>query len=220
MKEAKVPGLAAAVVKKDKVLWTSAYGWANREQKIPVTNDTLFQVASVSKPVLACAVMQLVEQGKLSLEADVNEILPFYVRNPKHPKIPITLKHLLTHTYSIRDNWNLLEDTWVKNGDFPKSLGESLARQLFGQEPVQGRRLATSKETRARAATSLRGKGLVGARPVGVDEAGYGCKAEELIESPVEGVISVADPQLPLADYAGGVSGLLHERADRLFDGG
>lgn len=91
MKEAKVPGLAAAVVKKDKVLWTSAYGWANREQKIPVTNDTLFQVASVSKPVLACAVMQLVEQGKLSLEADVNEILPFYVRNPKHPKIPITL---------------------------------------------------------------------------------------------------------------------------------
>ena len=130
MKEAKVPGLAVSVVKKDKVLWTGAYGWANREQKIPVTDDTLFQVASVSKPVTACAVMQLVEQGKLSLDADVNEVLPFPVRNPKHPKVPITLEHLLTHTSGIRDNWNLLEDTWVKNGDFPKPLGESLAAYL------------------------------------------------------------------------------------------
>ena len=130
MKEAKVPGLAVSVVKKDKVLWTGAYGWANREQKIPVTDDTLFQVASVSKPVTACAVMQLVEQGKLSLDADVNEVLPFPVRNPKHPKVPITLEHLLTHTSGIRDNWNLLEDTWVKNGDVPKPLGESLAAYL------------------------------------------------------------------------------------------
>ena len=130
MKEAKVPGLAAAVVRNGKVIWTGAYGWANREQKIPVINDTLFQIASVSKPVTACAVMQLVEQGKLSLDADVNEALPFPVRNPKHPKVPITLKHLLTHTSGIRDNWNLLEDTWVKNGDFPKPLGESLAAYL------------------------------------------------------------------------------------------
>ena len=74
--------------------------------------------------------MQLVEQGKLSLDADVNEVLPFPVRNPKHPKVPITLKHLLTHTSGIRDNWNLLENTWVKNGDFPKPLGESLAAYL------------------------------------------------------------------------------------------
>ena len=42
MKEAKLPGLAAAVVKNGKILWTGAYGWANREQKVPVTNDTLF----------------------------------------------------------------------------------------------------------------------------------------------------------------------------------
>jgi len=130
MRESKVPGLAAAVVKKDKVLWTGAYGWANREQKIPVSDETLFQVASVSKPVTACVVMQLVEQGKLSLDADVNEVLPFPVRNPKHPDVPITLRHLLTHSSGIRDNWNLLEDTWVKNGDFPKPLGESLAAYL------------------------------------------------------------------------------------------
>ena len=130
MKEAKVSGLAAVAVKKDEVVWSGYYGWANREQKIPVTKETLFQVASVSKPVTACAVMQLVEQGKLSLNADVNEVLPFPVRNPKHPKVPITLIHLLTHTSGIRDNWNLLEKTWVKNGDFAKPLGVSLAAYL------------------------------------------------------------------------------------------
>jgi len=130
MKEAKVPGLAAAVVRKDKMIWEGYYGWANREKKIPVTKGTLFQVASVSKPVTACAVMQLVEKGELSLDGDVNEVLPFGVRNPKHPKVPITLRHLLTHTSGIRDNWKVLEDTWVKNGDFPKPLGESLAAYL------------------------------------------------------------------------------------------
>ena len=130
MKEAKVPGLAAAVVRKDKMIWEGYYGWANREKKIPVTKGTLFQVASVSKPVTACAVMQLVEKGELSLDGDVNEVLPFGVRNPKHPKVSITLRHLLTHTSGIRDNWKVLEDTWVKNGDFPKPLGESLAAYL------------------------------------------------------------------------------------------
>ena len=130
MRESKVPGLAAAVVKKDKVLWTGAYGWANREQKRPVTKGTLFQVASVSKPVTACAVMQLVEKGDLSLDGDVNEVLRFAVRNPAHPSKVITLRHLLTHTSGIRDNWKVLEDTWVKNGDFPKPLGESLAAYL------------------------------------------------------------------------------------------
>ena len=130
MKKAKVPGLAATVVKEGKVLWTGAYGWANLEQKIPVPNETLFQIASVSKPVTACAMMQLVEQGKLTLDADINEAPPFPVRNPKHPKVPITLNHLLPHTSRIRDNWNLLEDTWVKTDDFPKPLGESLAAYL------------------------------------------------------------------------------------------
>ena len=108
MKGAKVPGLAAAVVKDGNIIWTGAYGWANIENKTPVTNETLFQVASVSKPVTAFAIMQLVEQGLLTLDADINEVLPFPVRNPRHPKVPITLKHLLTHTSGIRDNWDLL----------------------------------------------------------------------------------------------------------------
>ena len=126
MKEARLPGLAATVVKGGEVLWTGAYGWADVEKRVPITKDTLFQLASVSKTVTACAIMQLVEQKALDLDADINAVLPFPVRHPRHPGVPITLRQLLTHTAGIRDNWRILEGTWVKNGDFPKSLGKSM----------------------------------------------------------------------------------------------
>jgi len=130
MKEASLPGISAAIVKKGRILWSGAYGWADIEKKIPVTDDTLFQLASVSKTITACAVMQVVERGGLALDTDINEVLPFKVRNPGHPKIPITLRHLLTHTSGIRDNWDILEGTWVHNSDFPKSLADSMAAYL------------------------------------------------------------------------------------------
>ena len=130
MKEAKVPGLAALTIKEGKIFWAGYYGWANIEDKQPVTKDTLFQLASISKTVTACMIMQQVEQGNLKLDADINTLLPFKVRNPKHADKPITLRQLLTHTSGIRDNWSVLEDTWVKNGDFPKPLGKSLLAYL------------------------------------------------------------------------------------------
>ena len=127
MKAARIPGLAAVVVKDGKILWSGNYGWANIEQKQRVTTETFFQVASISKTITACVIMQLVEEGKLSLDTDLETILPFSVRNPQHATKPITMKHLLTHTSGIRDNWNILEEHWVKDGDFPESLGLSLA---------------------------------------------------------------------------------------------
>lgn len=126
MRTAKIPGLAAAIVKQGKVAWVGAYGWADIAKRTRVDRHTLFQTASVSKTVTAVAIMQLVEKGSLKLDADINTALPFAVRHPRHPKVPITLRHLLTHTSGIRDNWDLLEGTWVKNGDFKKTLAQSL----------------------------------------------------------------------------------------------
>lgn len=125
-----VAGLAAMIVTDQEILWSGAYGWADVARKIPVTSDTLFQIASVSKTVTVCAILQQVERGLIDLDSDINDILPFQVRHPEHPKIAITLRQLLTHTAAIRDNWNLLEETWVKDGDFPVSLGESLKSYL------------------------------------------------------------------------------------------
>lgn len=128
MGNAKVPGLSALVVKDRTVLWEGHYGWANISEKRRVTSDTLFQIASVSKTITACAVMQQVE---LNLDGDVNELLPFNFRNPEHPGKAITVRQLITHTSGIRDNWGVLEDTWVTNQDFPISLGKSLAKYFL-----------------------------------------------------------------------------------------
>ena len=130
MKNARVPGLAALSIKEGKIFWSGYYGWANIEAKKPVTKNTLFQLASISKTITACMIMQQVEQGQLELDADINTLLPFKVRNPKHPGKPITLRQLLTHTSGIRDNWNALEKHWVKNGDFKMPLAKSLLAYL------------------------------------------------------------------------------------------
>ena len=135
MREAKVPGMAAAIVKDGKVAWVRGYGWADMERRVPVDGDTLFQAASVSKTVTSYAIMQAVEKGALSLDADINKALSFKVRNPRHPDVKITLRQLLTHTSGIRDNWPLLERTWVQDKDFPKTLGRSLESYFTSGQP-------------------------------------------------------------------------------------
>jgi len=134
LKERRVAGLSATLVRDGKISWSGAYGWADVAQKKPVTSETLFHLASVSKTVTVCAILQQVEQGLLDLDADINDVLPFKVRHPGHPEIPITLRALLTHTAAIGDNWTILEDTWVKDGDFPIPLGPSLKQYLVAGE--------------------------------------------------------------------------------------
>jgi CubicO group peptidase (beta-lactamase class C family) len=97
------PGFAAAIVKGDRLVWAKGYGWANIGREIPMTPDTLMNIGSISKTVTATAVIQLWEAGKLGLDDDVNEHLPFAVRNPRFPDTPITFRQLLAHRSSITD---------------------------------------------------------------------------------------------------------------------
>ncbi len=96
-----IPSVAACIVKDDKVVWEGTYGLANVKDQKPATNQTIYAVMSISKTFIAVSVMQLVEDGKLDLNQDINNYLPFEVRNPNHPDIPITVEMLLTHTSSI-----------------------------------------------------------------------------------------------------------------------
>jgi len=130
MARAKLPGLSAAVIRDGRVVWTGAYGWADVAARRPVGTETRFQLASVSKTITATVIMRQVERGRLDLDADVNVMLPFRVRSPSHPDAVITLRHLMTHTSGIRDNWDILEGTWVEGGDFPMSLAASLSAYL------------------------------------------------------------------------------------------
>lgn len=103
MQSGSTPGIAACVVRGDQLEWSAGYGWANIAARRPMTPDTIQNIASVSKTVTATAVMQIWEQGRLGLDVDVNEYLPFPVRNPRFASTPITIRQLLTHTSSITD---------------------------------------------------------------------------------------------------------------------
>ncbi|MBN1223971.1 MAG: serine hydrolase [Candidatus Aminicenantes bacterium] len=98
-----VPGLSACIVIKDKLVWAKGFGWADVEKKIPMSADTIQNIGSISKTVTATAIMQLWEKGRFKLDDDVNEQLPFQVRNPNFPDVPITYRQLLTHKSSIKD---------------------------------------------------------------------------------------------------------------------
>ncbi len=129
MQAARIPGLAACIVRENAVVWAGSYGWADIAAQVPVTPDTLFMLASVSKTVTAVALMQLYDDGLFDLDDDINEYLPFSVRNPNHPHDPITVRMLLTHTSSILDNWDVMEPLYVE-GDSPISLERFCAGYL------------------------------------------------------------------------------------------
>ena len=92
-----VAGAVVAVVKDGQVLFAKGYGYSDVSKRTPVTPDaTLFRIASISKLFIWTSVMQLVEQGKLDLNRDVNDYLDFKIP-PAYGK-PVTLRNLLTHT--------------------------------------------------------------------------------------------------------------------------
>jgi CubicO group peptidase (beta-lactamase class C family) len=97
MDEHHIPGAALSIVRDGELFFAKGYGYADLENQIPVDPErTLFRIGSAQKVVIATAVMQLVEQGKLDLDADVNTYLDFQIPDT-YPE-PITLKHLMTHT--------------------------------------------------------------------------------------------------------------------------
>lgn len=103
MGESHLPGLSACMVRDSDILWSKGYGWADIENKIPMTADIVQNIGSVSKTVTATALLQLWEKGRFELGDDVNDYLPFKVRNPRFPDIKITFRQLLTHRSSIKD---------------------------------------------------------------------------------------------------------------------
>lgn len=102
LQENHIAGAAVSVVKDGKLFFAKGYGYADVAKGIPVDPErTLFHIGSVGKLLTWTAVMQLVEQGKLNLDANINTYLDF--RIPDTFPQPITLKHLLTHTSGFED---------------------------------------------------------------------------------------------------------------------
>lgn len=120
MEQMHMPGLAAITINKGRITWAGYYGYQNIEQNIPVSSKTLFLTSSVGKTINAAAVSQLIAEGKLHLDDDVNLYLPFKVRNPNFPAVPITIGELLRHRSSIKDNFEYLQPIWDTTKGDPK----------------------------------------------------------------------------------------------------
>jgi CubicO group peptidase (beta-lactamase class C family) len=98
-----VPGVSLAIVEGGRMVWAKGYGVADAETLEPVTTQTLFQAASISKPVAAMAALRLVEEGQLDLDGPVNQRLTTWKipENEFTNRTPVTLRHLLTHTAGL-----------------------------------------------------------------------------------------------------------------------
>lgn len=104
----KVPGLAVIVYKNGKEVYRNMMGNRflsprNKNWNLPITSESRFRVASISKIFTAAGYMKLVEEGKINLDEDVSRYLGFTLRNPTYPNKIITSRMLLSHTSSIRD---------------------------------------------------------------------------------------------------------------------
>ena len=125
-----VPGVSISVIKDFQIYWSKGYGQADVTTKSPVRSDTMFQAASISKPVTAFAVMRLVDAGKLSLDEDVNR----YLKSWKLPENeftrgrPVTLRALLSHTSGTGDGFGF-------PGYQPSAERPSLVQILNGEKP-------------------------------------------------------------------------------------
>lgn len=120
-------GLSVAVVADGRVVWTGAYGPADRERGVPVTSDTRMRIYSISKPMTAVAIARLLERGRLDPEASIQSWVPAFP--DKGAKI--TPMQLATHTAGIR---HYADDAEARSSRHCDSVEEALP--IFASDPL------------------------------------------------------------------------------------
>jgi CubicO group peptidase (beta-lactamase class C family) len=124
MEETGLMGVAGMVFVDRQLVWSKGYGHRDYLRTQPFTTTTPMTIASITKTFTGVAMMRLVADGKLDLDADVDRYLPFRVRNPRFPDTPISLRMIATHTSSITDRWEVYRTTYNFGGDPTESLSD------------------------------------------------------------------------------------------------
>lgn len=126
MIDRKIPGLQLAIVKNGKIVKTASYGLANIQDAVPVDDNTVFSINSITKAFTGVAVMQLVEQGKLEVSAKISKYIP----NLPAEWHNVTVKQLLTHTSGLPDIMN------SNNAQLISSEGAKASWELVKKRPL------------------------------------------------------------------------------------
>lgn len=116
-----IPSMAISLVYKDELVWANGYGEHS-------DNDTVYHVASIVKSFVATAILQLYEQDLVDLDDDVNDYLPFVLKNPKYPDVPITVRLLLSHRsgllFGTKNYWKIVQGG--TGPPFPLTIGNPI----------------------------------------------------------------------------------------------
>ncbi len=136
-----VPGAAVGIVKDGKLVYSNGFGVTARGSTDPVTPESVFLMASVAKSVVGMAIMQLVEDGKIELDAPVTKYLPYFTLQDPEAK-EITIRQLLSHTSGMSDYGDWMADLVDKNKrtddgvleDYVRSFGDESLVSLPGEE--------------------------------------------------------------------------------------
>lgn len=127
LRDKHIAGATVSIIKDGKVLLAQGYGFSDEAKRVPVVANTdLFRIGSITKMFTWVSVMQLVEQGKLDLNADISLYIKDFQIEPTY-KEPITLKHLMTHTPGFEDRFVGL---FARDSSAMKPLGEILANDM------------------------------------------------------------------------------------------
>jgi len=129
-----IPGLQIAVVKYGLVLKKANYGYANLEDRVPVTDSTRFCIASMSKAFTCAAILLLMEDGKLSLDDSVGK----YLDSLPASWSSITLRMLMNHSSGLWDDWDNRDDIFFYTNDTDSSFLAALKTEPLKFKPGQG----------------------------------------------------------------------------------
>ena len=130
----RVPGLSAAIVHDQELLWSGSSGYADLESQRPTSDDTIYGICSISKLFTGIAAMQLRDQGKIRLDDPVNKLLPWFNLAQSHEGSPeITVESLLTHSAGLPRESDL--PYWM-GPDFPFPTREEIRDTLGGQSTI------------------------------------------------------------------------------------
>ena len=134
MSDHEITGISIALIDDQKVIWQKGFGFADLENKIPATPETIYRAGSISKVFTAAATMQLAEQGKIDIDQPLVKALPEFSIKTRFPDAaPVTPRNVMTHHSGLPSNY--YRGLFVRNPDPFESVLDDIRDEYLSTPP-------------------------------------------------------------------------------------